>query len=81
MLAAPSIRRLASRLSVASKTSAAASLGASSGTCVLSVSAAETNAWAVASDNVPAQRSYEALGYEVIGDYALVFFRDPQDIP
>lgn len=32
-------------------------------------------------ENVPAQRSYEALGYEVIGDYALTFFRDPQDIP
>ncbi len=31
-------------------------------------------------DNVPAQRAYRALGYERVGDYALVLFPEPQEI-
>jgi len=31
-------------------------------------------------DNLPAQRCYQGLGYQVIGDYALVDFAEPQEI-
>ena len=29
-------------------------------------------------DNVPAQRAYLGIGYEIVGDYGLIIFRDPK---